>query len=246
MHVRLHVSCLKQTLGRYKTLLVSARSEPDLEGMHARGVAGLRLIGGHPALDLVNTVSARRGRIGSDYLATYDDLLLWASRQGVLAEAEASTLRAMAQAGPASSGVALERLRSLREGIWRIWVSKSGGAAADLADLGLLTDEVAAAQQVRSLAWTGDGCGWHWTEAAGFDAVTARVAVAAAELLVGQHLHRVRECGGRNCGWLFLDTTRNGTRRWCSSEECGSLARVTRFRANRKTRKDGTPSPQER
>ena len=61
--------------------------------------------------------------------------------------------------------------------------------------------------------------------------MTARVALAATELLAGDHLHRVRECEGRNCGWLFLDTTRNGTRRWCTAEECGSLARVTRFRA---------------
>ncbi len=210
--------------------------------MQARGVAGLRLIGGHAALDLVNTIGARRGRIGGDYLATYDDLLLWASRQGLLAEAEASTLRAMAQADPAGSDAALERLKRLRECIWRIWTSMSDGGATDLADLGLLTDEVAVAQQARTLAWTGTGCEWRWTEAAGFDAVTARVALAAAELLVGQHLHRVRGCEGRNCGWLFLDTTRNSTRRWCSAEECGSLARVTRFRAKRKTKKDGMPA----
>jgi len=210
--------------------------------MQARSVAELRLIGGHEALDLVNTVGARRERIGGDYLATYDDLLLWASRQGLLAEADISTLRAMAQANPAGSSAALERLKRLRECIWRIWASMSDGGTMDSADLCLLTDEVAAAQQARTLAWTGTACEWHWTEAARFDAVTARAAVAVAELLVGQHLHRVRECEGRNCGWLFLDTTRNGTRRWCSAEECGSLARVTRFRAKRKTRKDGTPT----
>ena len=210
--------------------------------MHARGVAELRLIGGHAALDLVNTISARRGRIGDDYLVTYDDLLLWASRQGLLAEADASTLRAMAQADSAGSDAALQRLKRLRESIWRIWASMLEGGTADPADLGLLTDEVAAAQQARSLARTGTGCEWRWTKAAGFDTVTAHVAMATAELLVGQHLHRVRECEGRNCGWLFLDATRNGTRRWCIAEECGSLARVTRFRARRRTGKDGTPT----
>ena len=223
-------------------MLAATCPDPDLEGMQERGVAGLRLIGGHAALDLVNTIGARRGRIGGDYLLAYDDLLLWASRQGLLAEADASTLRAMAQADPVGSGAALERLKRLRECLWRILASMSGGGAADVADLGLLADEVAAAQQARSLAWTGTGCEWQWTEAAGLDAVTARVAVAAAELLVGPHLPRVRECEGRNCGWLFLDTTRNGTRRWCSAEACGSLARVTRFRAKRKTRKNDMPA----
>ncbi|MCV4932572.1 CGNR zinc finger domain-containing protein, partial [Escherichia coli] len=47
-------------------------------------------------------------------------------------------------------------------------------------------------------------------------------------------LGRIRECPGRNCGWLFLDTSRNGQRRWCSEAECGTPARVARHRAARR------------
>ena len=57
---------------------------PILYGMQARSIANMRIVGGHPALDLVNTVGSRRGRIGADYLATYGDLLLWAAYSGDL------------------------------------------------------------------------------------------------------------------------------------------------------------------
>ncbi len=210
---------------------------PILYGMQARSIANMRIVGGHPALDLVNTVGSRRGRIGADYLATYGDLLLWATRQGVLDEKDAAALDEAALAEPADAAVALLRAKRLRECLWRVCVAMQGGEGPAQADLALLTREVLAAQRARALEWSYAGCRWLWTSAAGLDAVTARVAWAAAELLAGdEHLHlsRMRECEGRNCSWLFLDATRNGTRRWCTAEECGSLARITRFRAKRK------------
>ena len=203
--------------------------------MQARHIGNIRIVGGHPALDLVNTIGSRRDRVGADYLMTYDDLLLWAARQGVLGEAEAAALRVRAEAEPRGAATALDRAKQLRECLWRCWRDLQAAKGPAAADLVLLTAEAAAAQQVRSLHWRGTGLAWCWT-VAGLDAVTNRVAWSAAELLaVGGPLARVRECGGRNCGWLFLDATRNGTRRWCTAEECGSLARVTRFRARRRT-----------
>lgn len=212
---------------------------PMLHGMQARGVAELRIVGGHAALDLVNTVGSRRGGTATDYLVTYADLLFWATRQGVLDERDAAALRARAQTDGAGAAAALGRVKRLRECIWRIWTEVQGGDEPTAPDLALLTREVIAAQRARLLAWSGTGCVWRWTEAAGLDAVTARLALAVAELFAGEQLHRVRECEGRHCGWLFLDTTRNGTRRWCTAEECGSLARVTRFRARRKVAEQG-------
>ena len=203
--------------------------------MQARGIAEVKIVGGHPALDLVNTVGSRRGRAATDYLVTYDDLLLWAARQGVLGADDVAPLRVLAQAESGQAASALARAKRLRECLWRLATAVQGGQAPAGDDLALLTREVLRAQQSRVLAWTGAGCTWRWTAAAGLDAITSRVAWAAAELLA-MHAHppRLRECEGRTCGWLFLDTTRNATRRWCTAEECGSLARVTRFRARRK------------
>lgn len=76
-----------------------------------------------------------------------------------------------------------------------------------------------------------DGFAWRWSGDS-LDAVAHRVALAAAELLVQRaDRRRVRECPGPNCGWLFIDTSRGGQRRWCSDESCGTPARVRRFRA---------------
>lgn len=202
--------------------------------MQARGIAEVRIVGGHPALDLVNTVGSRRGGSERDYLASYDDLVTWAVRQGVLDRADTAALRSAAQADADTAEAALQRAKRLRECLWRLWTAMTGETEPAGADLVLLTQEVLAAQQARALRPLNGGLGWRWTEAAGLDAVTARVALEAARLLSGEDLRRVRECEGRRCGWLFLDATRNGTRRWCSAEDCGSLARVTRFRAKRR------------
>ena len=203
--------------------------------MQARGIAEVKIVGGHPALDLVNTVGSRRGRDATDYLVTYDDLLRWATRQGVLGADDVAPLRPLAQAKCDHAASALARAKRLRECLWRLVTAVQGGQGPAREDLALLTREVLRAQQSRVLAWTGAGCTWGWTAAAGLDAVTVRVAWAAAELLaMNANPPRLRECEDRTCGWLFLDTTRNGSRRWCTAEECGSLSRVTRFRARRK------------
>ncbi len=202
--------------------------------MQASGIAEVRIVGGHPALDLVNTVGFRRGKVGRDYLTSYEDLLVWATRQGLLDEAEAAALRGAARVDTQAAAAALSRARQLRECLWRIWTGAQDGTGPGEADLMLLAADVTLGQQARAPEWTGGGLAWRWTDHAGLDAVTARVALEAAELLAGEGLHRVRECEGRHCGWLFLDATRNRSRRWCIAEECGSLARVTRFRVRRK------------
>src|SRR5690242_12330093 len=94
--------------------------------MQARGIADVRIVGGHPALDLVNTVGSRRDRVGADYLATYEDLLLWATRQGVLDEGDAEELRAQALAQPEKANAALARTKQLRECLWRVGTAVRG------------------------------------------------------------------------------------------------------------------------
>jgi predicted RNA-binding Zn ribbon-like protein len=59
------------------------------------------------------------------------------------------------------------------------------------------------------------------------------VAWSVAELLMSEDLHRVRECAGPDCGWLFMDTSKNGSRRWCSMETCGNRAKARRHRERR-------------
>src|SRR3954453_12788718 len=126
--------------------------------MQARGIADVRIVGGHPALDLVNTVGSRRDRVGADYLATFEDLLLWATRQGVLDEGDAAPLRAQAQAEPVKAKAALDRAKRLRECLWRVGTAVRDKEAPAEADLALLTREVLAAQRAREWEWSDAAC----------------------------------------------------------------------------------------
>jgi predicted RNA-binding Zn ribbon-like protein len=57
------------------------------------------------------------------------------------------------------------------------------------------------------------------------------VARSAADLLISETtLAHLRECAAETCGWLFLDRSKNGSRRWCDMKVCGNRAKVRRFR----------------
>ena len=54
------------------------------------------------------------------------------------------------------------------------------------------------------------------------------VAKSAADLLTSERLERVRECAGGTCGWLFIDASKNHSRRWCDMRDCGNAAKAKR------------------
>lgn len=197
----------------------------------------MRIVGGHPGLDLANTVDCRHGRFGPDLLAAYDDLLEWAERVGLLGAEAAARLRGRADESPEEAEAALARTKALRETIYRVFSAVAAGGEPSAPDLGAIEGEARRASASRRLTRTDAGYAWVWPDE-GFDAVARRLAHEAAELLTDPRLGRVKECSGRNCGWLFLDTSRNGLRRWCSEESCGTPARVARHRSKARP---GTP-----
>ena len=195
-----------------------------------QSVAMLRIVGGHPGLDLANTVESRRDRSGPDLLATYSDLLDWAERAQLLGTEAAACLRRRADEAPAEAGVALAEAKRLREAIYRVFSALAAGGKPPVSDLDLIEGEARRAQAGRRLTRAETGYVWAWPNE-NLDAVALRLAHELAELLVDSRLGRVKECFGRNCGWLFLDTSRNGLRRWCSEEDCGAPARIARHRS---------------
>jgi predicted RNA-binding Zn ribbon-like protein len=216
-------------------LLASWADAINIPGMEKnRSIATLMVVGGDPSLDFANTVTARRDRVGEDLLVDYDELLAWAELTGVLDADEAGRLRSAVTA-PAGQA-ALRRARQLREAIYRVFSAVAAGEALPASDFAVLQREAGRAAAARELVRTAEGFAWRWRDRNHVDAVTLRVAHAAAELLVDRQLGRVKECFGRNCGWLFLDTSRNGLRRWCSEETCGTRGRVSRHRARQRAR----------
>ncbi|WP_419897606.1 CGNR zinc finger domain-containing protein [Roseomonas sp. USHLN139] len=197
-----------------------------------RTVATLPLRGGHPVLDLANTVAARRGGEEEDVLRTPAELLAWAERAGAGEGPALAALRRGFAGQPRAAAAALRAVRALREAVFRIFAALGQGAEPAAADLALV--ETLAARARRRLRRVEAGYyAWDWPADPRPMALVHRLAHQAAELLVDPRLARVRECPGHHCGWLFLDTSRGGQRRWCAEADCGVLDRVRRLRARR-------------
>jgi predicted RNA-binding Zn ribbon-like protein len=194
----------------------------------------INMLGGHVALDFVNTVDSRGDRWGPDYLASFRDLADWALRVDLIDKREHNLLLEEAVTNHAAADVELENAKVLRETLHRIFSEEARSTTAFESDLEYLSNAFARATTRRRLQNEKDGVVWAHVPPAVMTDTAGRIALAAAELLTSRHERRpVRICEGRNCGWLFLDLSRSGHRRWCSDKTCGSSARVRKFRAER-------------
>jgi predicted RNA-binding Zn ribbon-like protein len=193
-------------------------------------VWAIALVGGHHALDFANTTSQRHGGAPRERLHRFDDVVMWARRASVLDRAAAKALGADAARHPQRAGRTLARVREIREVIYRVFSAAAAHRSPAPADLRALTEAWRERAAARSLDWAGDRAGW--THDAGRDPaarILGPVVDAAVDLLCDEQLARVKECVGGDCNWLFLDSSRNHSRRWCAMADCGNRAKVRRF-----------------
>jgi predicted RNA-binding Zn ribbon-like protein len=200
--------------------------------LDAPTIATLALVGAHPALDFTNTMGQLPGGAPRDHLVDYQALVAWSLRVGSIGRAEATALRRRADAEPEAARRALLSARELRGAIYGLFAAHAVGAAPAADALDRFNRHLARAAAHAAIAGTRDGFRWRWTgEPDALDRVLGPLARAAAELLTSDALARVRQCAGEDCLWLFLDVSKNGSRRWCSMSDCGNRAKVKRFRA---------------
>jgi predicted RNA-binding Zn ribbon-like protein len=209
----------------------------DIETAEPRGSAAghMHLVGGRLCLDFANTVDWRTGPNRQEWLNGYADLVAWGRHAGALTGAEADGMLAEARRHPAAAAAALARAIALREAIAAVFQAAACGTPPQAGDLAALNAALASALAHARVVPAGDGYAWAWAAGAGtLDRVLWPVARSAAELLTSPDLARVRECAGEPCGWLFLDTSRNRSRRWCTMEGCGNRAKARRHYARRR------------
>ena len=195
-------------------------------------------IGGHPALDFVNTLGGLRdGEPGSEneYLGSYENLVELGLTTGTLPESAARRLRRAARERPDDAEAALapaREVRALLDSVFRP-VAEGGAPPADaLAELAGLD----ATALSHGLLIEDDGrVSWSWEDAPGLEAPLWPLVHAAVGLATSGPLDRVSCCG--RCRWLFLDATKNHSRRWCSMETCGTYRKMERYVARRRERR---------
>ncbi len=194
------------------------------------------LRGGNLALDFANTVGWHAREVRGEYLTSYPLLLAFARQTGAVLPAEAARFAAAAEAAPDLAARQLAGAIALREAIYHLFSAHAAARPLPAGDLATLNAALPTALAHLRLAATVAGPTLTWAEAGDtdLDRPLWPVVRAAADLLTAPELARVRECAGTGCGWLFLDTSRNGTRRWCDSRDCGNRERVRRHYARKK------------
>ena len=192
--------------------------------LHAENLA---LLGGELCLDFVNTVEYRGSDRVHEFLESYSDLVLWSQHADSLTDEQAKRLlREVQQRQEEVDGVFRQAI-ALRETIYNIFTSVTGGCLPDSASLETLNVFLVEALSQLRVVYTGKGFIWNW---AGNDKTLDRVlwpiVQSAAELLTSDESSRVKQCAG--CGWLFVDRSRNHSRRWCDMRVCGNRAKARR------------------
>ena len=187
------------------------------------------LTGGNLALDLANTKSRRPTPDPREDLRGYEDLVAWGEQAGAIGRDDAVALRGLAARKPRAARSALARARDLREAVFAVFSAVAGHRELPAEALQRVNTALPAALGRLRLARAGTGATWTWSGEPDFDRVLWPVVRAAASLLTGPERGRIRECGARDCAWLFLDESRNGTRRWCDMAVCGNREKARRF-----------------
>ncbi len=198
-------------------------------------------VGGSVALDFANTLGGMHTSPTHEHLVEYKDLVEFARSATTLSRAEARRLTDEGARQPVRAAAALRRGIVLREAIWRVFDAFATNARADATDLAKIQEEELAALKHARFAQAGSDIAYHWSDELTLDRPLWDIARAAAELLRSKgDLGRVRECGSDTCEWLFIDRSRNHSRRWCDMNDCGNTAKVRRYRqrsrASRTTR----------
>ncbi len=189
------------------------------------------LTGGNFSLDFANTISRRddpeRRR---EHLQNYADLISFANQSGLLSAKRAADLHSYTQQHDSEARQSFREGIVLREALYRAFSGIAQGRVAEAADLVMISDFAAEALQHRYLAGTNHGYRWEWRPTAknplGRIAWTA--AQSAADLLTSDELKLVRFCEAPDCEWLFLDRSRNRSRRWCDMTSCGNRQKARR------------------
>ena len=199
-----------------------------------------KFTGGHLCLDFANTLRHRLSDRPAELLATYADLVSWGRAAGVLEAGEGGSLLREAGHRPREAQAILERAIGLREVIHRIFSATAGGHGPPREDLTALN--AALAEPMGALRLVPEGARFGWGSV-GDAPVLERplwfVVRSAAELMTSDELEAVRKCGASECAWLFMDQSKNRSRRWCDMRTCGNRAKARRHYRRRRAGRRG-------
>jgi predicted RNA-binding Zn ribbon-like protein len=203
----------------------------------ASRAATLALVGCELAFDFTNTTSGQGGPHHREHLRTADDVVIWAHHAKIIAENSARDLRRTLARRPRLARELRRRTLDLRKIVYGIGVALAAGRPLEPTDVDRLTQIHAGCLRFAHLTRSRGVYAWSWesTERP-VEAILGPITLSALTLLSQADLSRVKQCPGENCGWLFFDTSKNRSRRWCEMQVCGNRAKQKRLRQRRSWR----------
>lgn len=190
-----------------------------------KSIATLRFDGGILCLDFINTIDNRKKKEAHDYLTGFKTLLEWYGYTGILSPKIIHTLERLAKDYPQKAMVVFEKSRQLRELLHQLFLAVISGKNPAPADLVLFNTYIGEAYSNIEMGWLAGKAKLQFNAPA-LEQVYWWPVKSAVELYTSGNTGRVKECPA--CGWLFLDQSRNGSRKWCSMSTCGDVDKVTR------------------
>jgi predicted RNA-binding Zn ribbon-like protein len=179
------------------------------------------------ALEFANTL-AWRGSAPDESLHTVGDVVRWLSANKAMQTGAIDNLSKWFGAHPAHAATFLSDAIEIREAIYRLLHSVASSSAPATGDLPRLNYALHDAPPRAFLEQANGNYGWRIDAKPTAPGLLAPVLWSAADILVGPDSARVRECANHRCLWLFLDDSKNGSRRWCSMQMCGNRAKAQR------------------
>jgi predicted RNA-binding Zn ribbon-like protein len=197
----------------------------------------IELSGGALALDFANTVGGTHVSPTHDHLRNYGDIARFAVLAGGLPSSVARRLTERADRDPTRAEAVYELGIALRESIWAVFSALASGDSPRDADLDLIADAAAARAARLRLVYDRKGVGWSLgSDGEELERPLWDIGRSAADILTSpEQRERVKECASTTCEWVFLDRSRNRSRRWCDMSDCGNRAKARSFHARKQT-----------
>ena len=181
-------------------------------------------------LGFTNTLKWHASEHPEETLHSYADLVTWAQGVELVSGHRARKLLRDAADRPDEASQVLKRAIALRQTIYCIFVALIHGKSPAETDLAELNNTLTKMTSGARIVKTAKGFAWDWdVDEDTLDSLIWPIALSAAELLISEERERVGQCADdRGCGWLFLDTSKNRSRRWCDINDCGNRAKQRR------------------
>jgi len=182
-------------------------------------------------LAFINTLSGRPTPSPVERLVSYESLVEWAREQHLVSAAAAERLLAESRKHPHQAASVLSRARDFREALNGLAAAIDAERQPSTEVLATISDALARAYANGRLVPHEGTLQWVASAEDDLERVIWEIGRAAGRLVVSPRLARVRACAAHDCGWWFVDDTKNRSRRWCDMKLCGNREKLRRFRA---------------